>query len=245
MDRTLDVRTPESIEFSYDLAGVGSRFLAVTIDLCVQIGITLLLFWGITFAAGPAHGPAVSPLKGPDRAAAGAALAIVIAIMFLIFFGYFILFEALWNGQTPGKKALGIRAVRDGGYPLDWTASMVRNVIRVGEVIAGFYAISVVVAVFSPQNKRIGDLAAGTIVVRDSRIESPAALLEEMRAPVYAATAYVSGEERALIRRFLDRRSDLVDDRRVALAHQLAERVRPRLPQELQSLADEDLLERL
>ncbi|HEY5339946.1 MAG TPA: RDD family protein [Candidatus Aquilonibacter sp.] len=245
MDRTLDVRTPESIQFSYELAGVGSRFLAVTLDLLIQIGIVLLLAWGVALAAG--HSPSVAALHlhGDARVAYNIGIAIVIAAVFLIFFGYFILFESLWNGQTPGKKLLGIRVVRDGGYPLDWAASLVRNLIRVGEMIAGFYIVSAFAAVFSPQNKRLGDLAAGTIVVRDARMESPEALLREMTAPVYAATAYVSGEERALIRKFLDRRDELIVPRRAELAHRLAERVRPRLPVELQRLADEDLLERL
>jgi uncharacterized RDD family membrane protein YckC len=242
MDRTLDVRTPESIEFSYDLAGVGSRFLAVMIDLCIQVAIALLCIWGL-FLVGLKSAPHLP--HAATRLSTSIGLAFVIAVIFLIFFGYFIIFEAMWNGQTPGKKALGIRVVRDGGYPLDWGASLVRNLVRVGEAAAAFYAISVVVAVLSPQNKRVGDLAAGTIVVRDSRIDSPAALLEEMRTPTYAATAYVSGQERALIRRFLDRRADLIPARRADLAHQLAERVRPRVPPELRKLDDEDLLERL
>ncbi len=246
MDRTLEVRTPESIAFSYELAGVGSRFLAVMADLVIQVLVTVLLFWGLVLAV-PHLPPRVAPMSvHENRLASSLAMALVIAVVFAIFFGYFIAFEALWNGQTPGKKMLGIRVVRDGGYPVDFMASLLRNLIRVGEAAIGFYIISAVCAVFSPENKRVGDLAAGTIVVRDSRMDSPESLLREVAAePVYAATAYVSGEERALIRRFLDRRSDLVAERRAALAHQLAERVRPRVTQELQRLDDEDLLERL
>lgn len=246
MDRTLEVRTPESIAFSYELAGIGSRFLAVTIDLVIQIAIFLLLLWGLTASAGHIS-------LGTIRAAHGGAgrffynlgAALMIVILFIIFFGYFILFEALAHGQTPGKRMLGIRVVRDGGYPVDFMASLIRNLIRVGEMILGYYAVSAFVAVLSPQNKRIGDLAAGTIVVRESRMESPQAMLREVAEPVYAATAYVSGEERSLIRRFLERRSDLVEERRAAIARALAARVRPRVPVDLQRLADEDLLERL
>lgn len=245
MDRTLDIRTPESIEFSYDLAGVGSRFLAVMLDLCIQVGFVLLLFWGFMLIAGKAPRAAHVAAATADRLATNVAIAIVIAIVFLVFFGYFIIFEAMWNGRTPGKKALGIRVVRDGGYPLDWGASLVRNLIRIVEATVGFYAISVLVAVFSPQNKRVGDFAAGTIVIRDSRIEGPGAFLAQMREPVYASTAYVTGDERAVIRRFLDRRAELTYERRRALAAQFAQRVRPRVPPELRALDDEDLLERL
>ena len=164
----------------------------------------------------------------------------------MILFGYFILFEAFWNGQTPGKKMLGIRVVRDGGYPLDFTASLVRNLIRAGEASLGAYAIAAVSALVSPENKRIGDLAAGTIVVRDSRVAISSQMLREIAAePAYADTLYCSGEERALIKRFLDRRATLSTNARRALAARLADRVRPRLPVEMQRLEDESLLERL
>lgn len=245
MDRTLDVRTPESIAFSYELAGIGSRFLAVTIDLLIQIAILVALVLGLAwmgFSAGskPLH------LAGAEKFVYNVVMGVFVFVVFMIFFGYFILFEALWNGRTPGKKALGLRVVRDGGYPVDFTASLVRNLIRVGEMIFGYYAISAVAAVFSPENKRLGDMAAGTIVVREARMASPDAMLKEIREePVYAATAYVSGEERSLVKRFLERRDTLGVQRRAELARQIAERVRPRLPADLQRLDDEALLERL
>ncbi|HEX8805925.1 MAG TPA: RDD family protein [Candidatus Aquilonibacter sp.] len=238
MDRSLEVRTPESIAFSYELAGVGSRFLAVAIDLAIQIAVLLLLAWAVSSTH--VHAP-----RGGGRLVYNLWLAGWVALLFLIFNGYFIFFETLWNGQTPGKRLLGIRVVRDGGYPVDFMASLIRNLIRVGEMVLGFYAISAIVAVLSPLNKRIGDLAAGTIVIRESRMESPEQMLREVTEPVYAATAYVSGEERTLIRRFLERRDDLIPQRRAAIARQLAERVRPRLNADLQRLSDEDLLERL
>ncbi len=247
MDRTLDVRTPESIEFSYELAGIGSRFLAVAIDLLLQIGTLTLFFWGLSLIA--THGGAQTPLhRAPvnDRFWINAGVAIVVAVVFIVLFGYFIVFEALWNGQTPGKRVLGLRVVRDGGYPIDFTASLVRNLIRIGEMVLAFYAISGVVAVLSEENKRVGDFAAGTIVVRDAPMQRTGDLLKAVLAePAYAATAYVSGDERALIRRFLDRRDQLDAPRRKALAAQIAARIRGRLPTDLQRLDDESLLERL
>ncbi|HTU71632.1 MAG TPA: RDD family protein [Candidatus Baltobacteraceae bacterium] len=246
MDRTLEVRTPESIAFSYELAGIGSRFLAVTIDLVVQLAILLLLLWGMSVAAPHLSFQAIRAAHGgAGRFVQNLGVALLVVVLFLIFFGYFILFEAFAHGQTPGKRMLGIRVVRDGGYPVDFMAALIRNLIRVAEALLGYYAVSAVVAVASPQNKRIGDMAAGTIVVREARMESPQAMLREVAEPVYAATAYVSGEERSIIRRFLERRTELVEGRRAAIARQLAERVRPRVPLDLQRLADEDLLERL
>ena len=247
MDRFLDVRTPESIAFSYELAGLGSRALAVIIDLVVQIALVTLFILGLAYIG--AHAP-----KTPDplltdatfRFAQNIVVGFVIFVLFAIFFGYFILFEALWNGQTPGKKLMGIRVVRDGGYPIDFSASLIRNLVRVGEWAIGGYAISAISALISPENKRIGDIAAGTIVVRDHRMEAPKQLLEDLREePSYASTLYLSGEERGIVRRFLDRRESLAPQARAKLAAQIAERVRPRLPADLARLDDESLLERL
>ena len=241
MDRTLDVRTPESIAFSYELAGVGSRFLAVLIDLAVQISLLALIIWGLVEAT--IHLPRTPPRH--SSLGDSIANAILIFIVFLIFFGYFVLFEAFWSGQTPGKRAMGIRVVSDGGYPVDFMASLVRNLIRVGEASLGFYVIAGIVAVASPQNKRLGDMAAGTIVVRDAKLSQTDLLRDLREEPAYAATTYLSGEERGIVKRFLERRDALAAERRKILAHQIAERVRPRLPEDLRKLDDEPLLERL
>jgi uncharacterized RDD family membrane protein YckC len=248
MDRSLDVRTPESIAFSYELAGLGSRFLAVTIDTVIQIAVLTLLFVGFAYMGAHIasfHDQHVGGKTMSERAATNLGIAIVIFIVFAILFGYFMVFEAFGNGQTPGKKALGIRVVRDGGYPVDFSAALIRNVIRIGELSLGFYAISAACALLSRENKRVGDLAAGTVVVRDGKRSDAAMLQAVLNEPVYAATGFVTGEERALIHRFIERRDKLDPQRRQAFASQLANRVRDRVPQDLQRLSDEALLERL
>jgi uncharacterized RDD family membrane protein YckC len=243
MDRSVDVRTPESIAFSYHLAGLGSRFLAVFIDQVIQIAVLVGVVVALVMAS--SRLPEVKHVAAAGEKTGEAILvAFVVFVVFLIFFGYFILFEAFWGGQTPGKRLLGIRVVRDGGYPLDFGASVIRNLIRVGEYALGYYAVAAISAVLSPENKRLGDIAAGTIVVRDARMALPAVLAGGPE-PVYAATTYLSGDERSLIRRFLERRDVLEPARRKELAAQLAARVRPRVPVELQRLDDEALLERL
>ncbi|MGR4065009.1 MAG: RDD family protein [Vulcanimicrobiaceae bacterium] len=247
MDRSVDVRTPESIAFSYDLAGLGSRFLAVTVDMVIQVAIMFAVLYAVTLAAArvatdfrPQNDPAL------ERLGENVAIAFLVFLVFAIFFGYFIVFEALWNGQTPGKRMLGIRVVRDGGYPVDFMAVLIRNLIRVVELGLGGYAVSAVSALVSPENKRIGDIAAGTIVVRDGKSITAQRLVSEIsEEPAYAATAYMTGEERALVKRFIERRDDLPPDRRRALASGLAARVRPRVAADLQRLDDEALLERL
>ncbi|HEY9084581.1 MAG TPA: RDD family protein [Candidatus Tyrphobacter sp.] len=245
MDRSVEVRTPESVAFAYQLAGLGSRFLAVIVDITLQYLLILALFFGLAFVA-----DRLARLPGnhtaPSHFAANVGIGIVLFVLFMILFGYFILFEAFWNGQTPGKKLLGIRVLRDGGYPIDFTASLIRNLIRVGEELLGFYLLAAISALISSENKRIGDYAAGTIVVRDARLPAPSAIVGDLlEESSYAATNLLAGGERELVHRFIERRETLPAAQRAQFAAQLAARVRPRVGPELARLDDESLLERL
>jgi uncharacterized RDD family membrane protein YckC len=237
MDRTIAVRTPESIAFDYELAGLGSRFLAVVLDLLIQIACAVVLVWALTAIAIRSNGQAIKSTFS-DRTIESLAVAVLVILGFLIFFGYFIIFERVWNGQTPGKRFVGIRVVRDGGFALDFTSSLVRNLVRVLEAGLGFYAISAISTLLSSENKRLGDFAAGTIVVRDSRITAPI-------APRLESAIRLTQEERALIDRFLDRRESLAPAQRQAIAAQIATIFRPRVGESLAALNDEALLERI
>jgi uncharacterized RDD family membrane protein YckC len=242
MDRTLSVQTPESIAFSYELAGLGSRFLAVIIDLLVQIAIFAAIIWGLALiAAGQPRAQILS--AAGSKYAESIATAFVVALLFIVFFAYFIVFEAFWNGRTPGKRLMGLRVVRDGGYPLDFTSAAIRNLVRVGEVILGFYAISAIASVASAQNKRLGDMAAGTIVVRDS----PAATLHALLADSQDGprSSMLTDKEHAIIEQFVSRRNALAPAVRKELAARIAAQIRPRVSYDLQRLSDEDLLRSL
>jgi uncharacterized RDD family membrane protein YckC len=243
MDRYVSVRTPESIAFSYELAGLGSRFLAVTVDMLIQSVILIAIFWGITLVA--SHAPPHIRTSRDYGAPESVAIAFIVALVFIVYFGYFIAFETLWNGQTPGKKLLGIRVVRDGGFPIDFAASAIRNLIRVGEVALGAYALSAVASIMSSENKRLGDLAAGTIVVRDARTATLAAIRAASAQTPTVRSALITAEEHALIDRFVARRNTLAPDARRRIAMDLAKRVRSRVSYDLQNLSDEDLLVRL
>lgn len=239
MDRTLTVRTPESIAFAYELAGLGSRFLAVLADLAIQCIVLALVLWGIV-ALG-SHAPRTPLPLAEERWAQSAAIALIIFIVFAIFFAYFIVFEAAWNGQTPGKRLVGIRVVRDGGYPVDFMGSLIRNLIRTVEFGLGFYALSAVVMLFSAENKRLGDYAAGTIVVRDARLAKPVFTTAHP-----AQNWRLSAQERGLVARFMDRRAELLPQNREHLVHQIAALLRSRVADsELMALDDETLIERV
>lgn len=240
MDRTVEIRTPESIAFAYELAGLGSRFLALAVDVFVQVVVAIALLYTLVYASTRLPKGAVAPSRFEESVATG----IFLFAVFMLFFGYFIVFEAFWHGQTPGKRLLGIRVVRDGGYAVDLGASLVRNVIRIVEGSMCFYVVAAISALVSSENKRVGDFAAGTIVVRDARLASPAQLGSDAPSQ-YAATAILQGDERELVHRFIERREMLPPQRRAALASDLAARIRPRVSADLAALPDEALLERL
>jgi uncharacterized RDD family membrane protein YckC len=237
LERSVDVRTGEAVEIRYELAGLGSRFLAVSLDMLAQFAIVMLLFLAVGLAA-PALGRASSAL---GKYADAFMLALLSLVLFLVFFGWFIIFEAWWSGRTPGKRALGLRVVRDGGFPLDPGAAVIRNLVRIAEFGLGFYMLSAISALISKENKRLGDLAAGTIVVRD-RADPIPDLDAYLTRPVPADTG-LSDADRVLIERFLARRPTLDRIARIALAAQIAARVRPTLRAEYPHLADEALLE--
>lgn len=209
--------------------------------MTLQMLLLIAIFWGFYLIGTSEKGP--SP--APDKLVDSLVVALIAAIVFVVFFGYFIAFEGFWNGLTPGKKLLGIRVVRDGGFPIDLAASFIRNLIRIGEVALAFYAVSAVISLFSPENKRLGDLAAGTIVVRDAKAQSLTAILERAENEPEHRTAMLSDEEHALIARFIARRKEMAPHYRQALAMQIADRVRKRVSSNLQKLGDEELLERL
>jgi uncharacterized RDD family membrane protein YckC len=235
MERSVDVRTGEAVSIRYELAGLGSRFLAVTVDMIVQLLIGLGLVIGYAFAA-----PVIARI-GFGKTANAWLIALGIVVFFALFFGWFIVFETWWSGRTPGKRALGLRVVRDGGFPVDLGAAVIRNLVRIAEVALGFYLLSAISALISKENKRLGDLAAGTLVVRD-RADAPRDLDAYLDRPARTDTG-LADADRVLIERFLARRRTLDRTARVRLAAQIADRVRPTLRAQYTHLDDEALLE--
>ncbi len=157
------IETPEQTVVSFDIAGIGSRFLALLVDSLIQGAAVIIAL----IAAG---------ILGYTRALRGSPLttailvAGLIAFGFLLLYGYFILFEIFWNGQTPGKRAIGIRVIKDSGRRLTPIESMGRNLLRIVDQLPGLYAIGLLCAVLNRQNKRLGDLVAGSLVIREASL---------------------------------------------------------------------------
>jgi len=204
MSREILVVTPENIEIEYELAGIGSRFLANFLDSLLQTAIYLGLsiVVGIVALIIGATASAFSTALGAFFGEVGTALAIIAG--FLVLWGYFIWFETAWNGQTPGKRQLGLRVVRDGGYPINVFAAIVRNLIRimdgmpivaVGLLGAGYFGkqplvaamgglcilIPVLCMLLSARYQRLGDFVAGTMVVKQRAPRVPT--LEALAPP--------------------------------------------------------------
>jgi uncharacterized RDD family membrane protein YckC len=154
-DSDLIVATPERVSFDYQVAGLGTRAIAQLLDLLIVFGIlTAVLFAYIAANA-----------AGMDSGLATLLLAIGI---FLTVFGYFWVSEALWSGQTVGKKAFRLRVVGDRGEPLTFMQAGIRNVVRIVDFLPYAYGVGLIVLFVNGKGKRLGDLAAGTIVVKDS-----------------------------------------------------------------------------
>src|SRR5437867_12915347 len=159
--RRLGVETPEHLVLELELAGLGSRMAATVCDAGVLTFAYLLLGLGIELLPTPTRGAGESPWST-------LAAVVLVLTVFLLFWGYFLLFEALNGGRTPGKRLMGIRVVMDTGHPLTFTAAAVRNLVRIVDMQPLFtYQVGLAFVLFHAQNKRLGDIVAGTVVVRD------------------------------------------------------------------------------
>jgi uncharacterized RDD family membrane protein YckC len=226
----LAIATPEGVEVELTLANIGSRFIAGAIDFTIQIVVITAL--GVIL----------------NRAgAAGAAL--LTSLAFALIFFYDVLFEVLGRGKTPGKRLTGLRVVRSGGRPITFVRSALRNILRVVDILPGFYAIGMTTIFISRRNQRLGDLAAGTHVVRDRHGDRrAAAATAPLRDPGPAAgwdVSAVSAGDVATVRTFIERRVDIDPDARSQLARDLAARLRPRVGGAPEQMSDEEFLELL
>jgi uncharacterized RDD family membrane protein YckC len=218
----LTIETPEQTSLEFPLAGIGSRFLALAADMLLQMAafwvlIMILAIFAVSFT---------SLFSG--RAALWT-FAIVIFIAFSIQFGYFAFFEALWNGQTPGKRWTHLRVIKDSGRPISVYDAILRNLIRIVDYLPTFYATGVITMLISSENKRVGDYAAGTVVIHEKPLQGVSFIWQ---SPTTTAQTVASGplpqltvEELQLVEAFLNRRSSLEPDVRRAMARQIADRL--------------------
>jgi uncharacterized RDD family membrane protein YckC len=215
----LIIETPERVPLHFALASIGNRFIAAAIDHAIQ-GLTLAL---IFIAA-----VVLSSFPIIERAMASApkwVWAIAILILFLIFAGYFAFFEWIWSGQTPGKRWLKLRVIREDGRPITFWEASVRNLLRSFDMMPfPFYSVGLISVFSTNRDQRIGDMVAGTVVVREREAEAPAfaqvfatpvsdpALRRSFKPVDFAASlSSLTESEIQVVETFLRRRWDLSD----------------------------------
>jgi uncharacterized membrane protein SpoIIM required for sporulation/uncharacterized RDD family membrane protein YckC len=212
----LEVETPEHVVLDYEVAGLGSRALAAMVDMgLVTILIVSESLLGLLLAR------SLSPLV----------MGVMVLVMFASVWGYFTLFEGLSEGQTPGKRWLGLRVIRDTGHPVTFRDAAARNLLRLADYLPPPYVLGGILVALHPQAKRLGDMVAGTVVVRDRPVESLARATEpEEREVVVAGSPLLSDDEFRLLREYTARAPSLPADVRERVAASLVERFAARVP---------------
>jgi uncharacterized membrane protein SpoIIM required for sporulation/uncharacterized RDD family membrane protein YckC len=213
----LSVETPEHVMLDFEIAGIGSRALAALIDMAILLGV--LVAGALLLALLARLGV---------RLGAWASAALLLA-SFALWYGYFTFFEGLRAGQTPGKRAAGIRVVRDTGHPVTLAAAATRNLVRVADFLPPPYLLGTLLVALHPRAKRLGDMVAGTVVVRDRPIETRVVRAvhverEELAPPV------LTDEEYRLLSRYQLRAGSLDEHARARLAASLLTRFAAHIP---------------
>ena len=224
MNEQLSIETPEQINISFQKAGIGSRFYAALLDTGLLALISFIGYYvnrNFISELGDTLGNWLGALGG--------------ILVFALFWGYYMVFEVTTNGQSPGKRALGLRVIKDGGYPIGFTDSAIRNLVRVVDFLPFFYGAGLLAMLLNSNWKRLGDLAAGTLVVKTARtdlkltgVNSKArASALNISPQVFDYATWIRPElvtehELSTIREYLTRRGTLPKLRRSALARTIA-----------------------
>ena len=222
--------TPEGVSLDFVLAGLGSRIAAFTLDTLIQVSFFLVVLFvvGATFS-------------GDSETTNLLRAGILSAVALLDFFGYFVALDLLWSGRSVGKRAAGTRVVRLNGTSVGFWSSLLRNVVRLVDMMPGFlYLVGSVLVLATAKNQRLGDVLGSTIVVRERqaataikrgvRFDDPGQWVLPPPLPPALAHWDVSAVPEAdlvLIRRFLANRQGYTAEARSRLAVQLAGRVWP------------------
>ena len=236
-EETLDIQTPENVAFGYQVAGIGSRFLATLLDtfLIFLLQIVVILVFILILSSFDLLGETI----------AAWVYAVLGIVGFIFFWGYYIFFEMLWNGQTPGKRWVGLRVIRTDGTPITLSESFIRNLTRLVDFLPAMYGIGIISMFLDKQSRRLGDLAAGTLVVHD-RAPISIQALSVKRTVNFSMQGFktvsldgfplerLTNDDLALIEDFLLRREQLTH--RQTLANQILNTLHTRLGLPLPSI---------
>ena len=235
-EETLVIETPERVPLAFALASIGNRFLAAAIDHFIQYFAIFLVSWIFLSIAGyGSFYQEASVLSEMPKWT----IAIMIFVLFALFAGYFIFFEWLWDGQTPGKRLMKLRVIREDGRPITLWEAIARNLLRVFDAVPGLlipiYSVGLIVIFLSNRDQRVGDIFAGTVVIRERTDEAPtfaetfsnpiadaAFRRVQKRTEFSANVTALTASEIEVVESFLRRRWDLTDRQRVWMAWRIA-----------------------
>lgn len=234
-EETLIIETPERVQLAFALASIGNRFLAALIDHSIQI-LVLLFISSIANVILEGYGvDSWGALSSVSPELAKWAYAILIIASFLVFASYFVFFEWIWNGQTPGKRWLKLRVIREDGRPITLWEALARNLIRLFDMFPGLYSIGLITVFLSNRDQRLGDLFAGTVVIRERTDEAPtfeetfsnptsdaAFRRTQQRTEFKAELSGLKESEIEVVENFLRRRWDLSEKQRIWMAWRVA-----------------------
>ena len=229
----LTIETPEQIALEFPLASAGSRFLALAIDTLLQIG-------GFAVLGLLALGASLVRIN-LESVFGTWALAFVVVLAFVLYYGYYAFFEALWNGQTPGKRAIRLRVITTSGRPITPFDALLRNLLRIVDQLPGIYTVGLLSVFFTERNQRLGDLAADTVVVHEQPIGRHEMPLRRTM-PGRRNASRLSAQEITVIETFLARRESLPEYLRASTGKTLAARIRVRLDIPSEPAVDDEVL---
>lgn len=237
---TLQIDTPENVSFDYDVSGIGSRFMAALVDT-----LLIALLQALLSGAGLLLGQ----FELDSDALSSWVVAVFGLLAFVFFWGYYIFFEILWNGQTPGKRWVKLRVIRLDGTPVGVAEVVVRNLVRLIDFMPLVYAVGVTTMFVTDKSRRLGDLAAGTVVVherpaadllagRASRQSALSTLVAHGDAPADFPFERLTERELQMVEDFLLRRAQLPN--RLELARHILSALYARLGLPADSLSAQD-----
>jgi len=235
LEKEVMVEGAENVAISFKLAGLGSRIMAGILDYLIQLIPVMFLTFMVFIIA------SYGATSGRDMFSVSSLYiisALIMVLSFLIYWGYFIIFELIWQGQTPGKKVMKIKVIRDDGRPLNFMSSFLRNILRVLDMLPFYYLAGLVSAFFHYREKRLGDLVGGTIVVKTPDVFPGRVLFKKYtRSPevqkefpgLEKQLYHLDAKETELLRDYLRRRYEMEIWPRKRFSRELAEHFAARL----------------
>jgi uncharacterized RDD family membrane protein YckC len=255
----LNIETPEQVDLRFNVAGIGSRFVALLLDMLAIFAVYLIEFFGVLALASSA--PRIGGAANLDTAGKWF-IAVLIFFQFLLYWGYFALFEAFWHGQTLGKRVMKLRVIKDSGRQITFFEALARNLLRIIDYLPVLYLVGVITMLCNKRNKRLGDFAAGTLVIHERMDEQP--LLYQTSTTILPPTvlstptpwqqgvpalfpadaiARLSTQDLLIIDTFFARMLDLPMETRAAMAYRISGQMAAKMGQPLPEGNPERVLE--